>query len=1708
MDARRTPVEELGFWSSHPDAMRKSRRVLFWIGLLPMAALLGFAVVVCSGGVSVKTLLLHPTFCVKAMAIAGCATFGAVFTLCLLAVLSTCQVRKGSVVKDRIPFPYWMIGLASVAWLLPLALSWFRNYIWDAPYLGLAEVVLNLLCFAPFFWICIWLRLVRGRAELPKNARHPVLPLVIGCLALAASCLPFFTDVRGGLVSLFPHSSLVKSLHVSLLRLFSFALLFPIGMMFVCLWKMLWAEGKPKKNAAKRGDGIQQEGGDEEDATPDAVLVLQQEGFLPAGLRWTDPVAKRSLDELGEMAVGKSLDKCAVNCATFAPLVGKGGAECILFGAHVPTSDQVSFLRDFRSLHDDRVRRRIAGETGGRSQDMFLLGHEGSGRTEVLCAAAVQTALLRGENVVYFVAGTVEARSVLHRIRSATNRLLLGEYVTVDILRRGDGLKWSRGDVSSPAPGIIIAEPRDFEREFFSNPAFSSLEMFEGAATVLMAISTVIVDDFLEYSMPMRAHLTFIVRKLRMLQAGNCHPLQAVVCSRPIARPEKIYDYFSPDLTTQAKEENDMRLNVHFIRPRDPGRFWCGTLTLDAGQELGKTVGALVQRCVENGRKVLFYSKHATESEIRRSLAGAVASSESIHFISKIDALSQAMDADGNCFSPDVVLYLSMTCAESSAALRLSLPSGEPVFIRIVSEGEPAVREPELYPLLPDEMASALKMRHLRTLLPFLPPHMPIPESDWAFFGISANGRVARKSELGDSTLQRGVVCWSCDQLEDAYYSPKTVPPYLVLETDMSSGVDSAGVDCDEFPDAVESLWHDVSDPADEKLFLAAMDPEGAKPREHTVKWMYGNQFVGETDISHSDVLRLQIDGVTYVRDSVTVFYERDVLGCLKVSDAFGGEGRTKDLERYCAVITAQPCSGTESDLWIPVKSFRWQVPDCGVRLSELESDPGRAAFFCLADAEDKFRAFRIRASVDGGANVLGRASEWETMPYDFNAYLSCIVLSPIDSIAHNKQRAVDFVNGAWRTDPSCGYSAALTLSLTAALRKRFGGLLFYSTLTAFLTEGRSGGVGDVVVWIVEPEDSGRAVSKMMKAIISKEAEIRRGIFEDALTLLKGLRPGDLAALRAAAQAAFFEDSLTEDDLALAIAALEKVLSKEPAKKKEETSAEGQYPARRYSISYTPEEREFDDLIVAGIGNFDEEIDVSKFVRPKSEGGYAWPIKKMWDTFFDVLWNNPQLFYVSKRGRYQYWTRADGTVTRAVLKDFFYGIDKSQYARCKQELEVAVARAMTRIVGIGDPVQKAKILHDHIISVCDYDRVACANHDSSPTARTVYSVLVRGSAVCEGYCMAYRYLLNKAGIVSEEIESDPMNHCWNYVLLNGRWYHVDVTWDDDGGRNPASHAYFLLSDEAIRDRNGQRHYGWTTRGLPSASDTWYDNYDWNRVADVDEKKKKEGVEKTGTATVVEDPFETYRNHVAFRARNRGCSLSCRGKIVIRVFFVDDADSAWDASAKEGFKQIVSSAADCLVRGAQEENLRIEVVSAYSDRKVARAVTSGGSSRQWISEVFGMTYSSELVDDQNRFRRAIGCDESPIVFAFNKDFRSCARTSESGAVGRRDDFEWSMVSYRPGDGVENVKRTLVHELLHQFGAIDLYYPKRVSEAADECLNGSVMRSGTKIDDLTKVLIGWRTTLSPKAIKFLEATKDITEKQIENALEQEWKKKWRG
>ena len=127
--------------------------------------------------------------------------------------------------------------------------------------------------------------------------------------------------------------------------------------------------------------------------------------------------------------------------------------------------------------------------------------------------------------------------------------------------------------------------------------------------------------------------------------------------------------------------------------------------------------------------------------------------------------------------------------------------------------------------------------------------------------------------------------------------------------------------------------------------------------------------------------------------------------------------------------------------------------------------------------------------------------------------------------------------------------------------------------------------------------------------------------------------------------------------------------------------------------------------------------------------------------------------------------------------------------------------------------EKALVLHDALVMNSSY-----------LVSEEIYSLMVNGKGKCYGYSEVYSYLLAQVGVKSEIVESESMYHQWNKVEIDGKYYHVDVTWDDPGPPDVAGfvqHDFFLLSDTAIENTEYGPHTGYES-DFPS-TDTRYDN---------------------------------------------------------------------------------------------------------------------------------------------------------------------------------------------------------------------------------------------------------------------------------------------
>lgn len=103
-------------------------------------------------------------------------------------------------------------------------------------------------------------------------------------------------------------------------------------------------------------------------------------------------------------------------------------------------------------------------------------------------------------------------------------------------------------------------------------------------------------------------------------------------------------------------------------------------------------------------------------------------------------------------------------------------------------------------------------------------------------------------------------------------------------------------------------------------------------------------------------------------------------------------------------------------------------------------------------------------------------------------------------------------------------------------------------------------------------------------------------------------------------------------------------------------------------------------------------------------------------------------------------------------------------------------------------VEKIRAIHDYIAKTVEYDH--------SLRNFTAYAGLVNSNhkTVCQGYALLFYKMCTDAGIPCRIVTGwAGTPHAWNIVKLSGKWYYVDVTWDDtDNSYQPYTYDYFLV----------------------------------------------------------------------------------------------------------------------------------------------------------------------------------------------------------------------------------------------------------------------------------------------------------------------------
>lgn len=163
--------------------------------------------------------------------------------------------------------------------------------------------------------------------------------------------------------------------------------------------------------------------------------------------------------------------------------------------------------------------------------------------------------------------------------------------------------------------------------------------------------------------------------------------------------------------------------------------------------------------------------------------------------------------------------------------------------------------------------------------------------------------------------------------------------------------------------------------------------------------------------------------------------------------------------------------------------------------------------------------------------------------------------------------------------------------------------------------------------------------------------------------------------------------------------------------------------------------------------------------------------------------------------------------------------------KAKQLYEVIKEILDSQISASMSDYEKELAIHDYLVTHCKYSSITTKSPESD--IYRAYGALVNGDAVCNGYAEALQLLFTCAGLKSQFVigTADGIDHAWNLVELDGKWYHVDATWNDptpDQGKKTV-HPYFNVTDEII-----EQSHEWDKEEYPMADDMAYNYYVQNK----------------------------------------------------------------------------------------------------------------------------------------------------------------------------------------------------------------------------------------------------------------------------------------
>ena len=294
--------------------------------------------------------------------------------------------------------------------------------------------------------------------------------------------------------------------------------------------------------------------------------------------------------------------------------------------------------------------------------------------------------------------------------------------------------------------------------------------------------------------------------------------------------------------------------------------------------------------------------------------------------------------------------------------------------------------------------------------------------------------------------------------------------------------------------------------------------------------------------------------------------------------------------------------------------------------------------------------------------------------------------------------------------------------------------------------------------------------------------------------------------------------SVIEENSAVEESSTEEISEVEETESETETKEESEILELGADETGEPDVEGFVEAVIQGFKNRDAIIENLE--------QYNIPNAMAEEMYYGIINDNPDLYYVKPGSFY-----GPGEPIQSIYVDYYDDVDNDDgYWQGKQNVLSIVTSDMSDL-------QKTIVLHDWIITHTDYDYDA-ANRHLNNKAHSAYGVFVDGLAVCQGMSLAYKSLLDEIGIENYIVEgkSGGGPHAWNVLVIDGEYYHVDITQDNSDTSDTLypriGHDVFLVNNNngvfSFTHTDYYMHKDYQEMNVPATSTT-YDNAFWRSV---------------------------------------------------------------------------------------------------------------------------------------------------------------------------------------------------------------------------------------------------------------------------------------